>query len=48
MRSTEDQLLRDVESITDGSNAKQPPKRTDMTLAEFSKAFDRVWRTGLH
>ncbi|KAH7706695.1 pol-like protein [Aphelenchoides avenae] len=46
MRSTEDQLLRVVQSVSDGFNAKKPPKRTVMTLVDFSRAFDRVWRTG--
>ncbi|KAH7725652.1 endonuclease and reverse transcriptase-like protein [Aphelenchoides avenae] len=48
MRSTEDQLLRVVQSVSDGFSAKKPPKRTVMTLVDFSRAFDRVWRTGLY
>ena len=46
-RSTEDQLLKLLQSIGDGFN-KKPPKRTIMTLIDFSRAFDKVWRNGLY
>ncbi|KAH7720448.1 pol-like protein [Aphelenchoides avenae] len=47
MRSTEDQLLYLTQSVKDGFN-KKPAKRTLLTLVDFSRAFDRVWRTGLY
>ncbi|KAH7720542.1 hypothetical protein AAVH_11968 [Aphelenchoides avenae] len=46
MRSTEDQLLYLTQSIKDGFNQK-PVRRDELTLVDFSRAFDRVW-TGLY
>ena len=46
LRSTEDQLLKAVQSFSDGFNSR-PPKRTILTLVDFSRAFDRVWHSGL-
>ncbi len=45
-RSCEDQFLRLTQSISDGYQATKPQK-TVLTLLEYSKAFDRVWREDL-
>ncbi len=42
-RSCEDQILRVTQTISDGYQATKP-KRTVLTLLDFSKAFDRVWK----
>lgn len=46
-RSTEDQLLKMIQSIGDGFN-RRPPNRTLLALIDFSRAFDRVWHNGLY
>ena len=46
-RSTEDQIIRIQHEITKGFNSKKPAKRTLLTLIDFSKAFDTIWRKGL-
>jgi ribonuclease HI len=45
-RSTTDQCLRMSQHISDAFQEK-PPARTLLTLFDYSKAFDTVWRTGL-
>ena len=45
-RSTEDQILRVTQTISDGFQAK-PALRSVMALLDFSKAYDTVWRTDL-
>ena len=45
-RSTVDQCLRLSQHISDGFQSSER-LRTGMTLFDFSKAYDRVWRTGL-
>ena len=46
MRSTEDQILRVTQTISDGFQAK-PALRSVMALLDFSKAYDTVWRADL-
>ena len=46
LRSTEDQVLRITQSISDGFQCK-PPRRTVLALIDFSQAFDTVWRQKL-
>ena len=46
LRSTEDQLIRLTQSISDGFQAK-PALRTVLALLDFSKAYDRVWKNDL-
>lgn len=46
MRSTEDQLLRLSQKISDGMHNK-PCNKTALLLIDFEKAFDSVWRSGL-
>ena len=48
LRSTEDQVLRISQAVSDGFNNKSPPKRTVLVLIDFSSAFDKVWRAGLY
>jgi len=43
---TEDQAIRLSQWISDNFHSK-PMKRTLLTLLDFSKAYDRVWRNGL-
>ena len=45
-RSTTDQCLRLSQRVSDGFQRK-PPERTVLTLFDYTKAFDTVWRTGL-
>ena len=45
-RSTEDQLLRLSQSISDGFQSK-PMQRTLLALIDYSRAYDRVWRDAL-
>ena len=45
-RSTVDQCLRLSQHISDGFQSLEK-LRTGMTLFDFSKAYDRVWKTGL-
>jgi ribonuclease HI len=45
-RSTEDQVARIVQTVSNGFQAR-PAKRFTLTLFDFSRAFDRVWRKGL-
>ncbi len=45
-RSYEDQILRLMQSISDGYQASKP-KETGLALLDYSKAFDRVWREDL-
>jgi ribonuclease HI len=45
-RSTEDQVARIVQQVHDGFQ-QRPAKRFILTLFDFSRAFDRVWRKGL-
>ncbi len=42
----EDQILRVTQTTSDGYQATKP-KRTFLTLLDFSKAFDRVWKEDL-
>jgi ribonuclease HI len=46
LRSTEDQVIRITQSISDSFQSK-PAKRTMMVLIDYSKAYDRVWRQDL-
>ncbi len=46
IRSCEDQVLRLTQSISDGYQATKP-KNTALTLLDYSKAFDCVWREDL-
>ena len=46
LRSTEDQVIRISQSVSDGFQAK-PAKRTVMALLDFTKAYDTIWRTDL-
>jgi ribonuclease HI len=43
--STEDQILRITQAVADGFERRQ---KTVMVLVDFSRAFDKVWRTGLY
>ena len=43
-RSTEDQILRVTQAVADGLQGR---KRTVMVLVDFSRAYDKTWRTGL-
>ena len=45
-QSTEDQILRFVQNVSDGFQEK-PAKRTIMVQLDYSKAYDRVWRQRL-
>ena len=45
-RSTEDQLLRLSQSISDGFQ-KKPMQRTVLALIDYSRAYDKVWRDAL-
>jgi len=45
-RSTEDQIIRLTQSISDGFQ-KKPMDRTLLALLDLSKAYDTVWRDGL-
>jgi hypothetical protein len=42
-RSTEDQVIRLSQAISDGFQAKRPPNRTVLALLDFSKTYDKVW-----
>ena len=44
--SCEDQILRLVQSVSDGSQAT-PPRKTVAALLDYSQAYDRVWRQDL-
>ena len=46
-RSTEDQILRLTQSISDSLQSK-PPRRSVLALLDFSKAYDKVWRSDLY
>ena len=45
-RSTEDQLLRLSQTVSNGFQ-KSPMERTVLTLVDFSRAYDTVWRDAL-
>ena len=45
-QSTEDQVLRITQKISDGFQAK-PARRTVLAMLDYSKAYDRVWRQEL-
>jgi hypothetical protein len=45
--STEDQVIRLFQAISDGFQAKKHPNRTVFTLLDFSKAYNKVWRADL-
>ena len=45
-RSCEDQMIRFLQSVSDGFQKKKP-ERTVMALLDFSQAYDRVWRQDL-
>ena len=47
LHSTEDQVLRMTQTVADGFHSS-PMKRTVMTLIDFSRAFDTVWKWGLY
>jgi hypothetical protein len=46
-RSTEDQVIRLSQAISDGFQTKKPPTRTVLALLDFSKANNKVWRVDL-
>ena len=46
-RSTEDQILRLSQAVSDGFQ-QSPPLRTVLALLDFSKAYDMVWRADLY
>jgi hypothetical protein len=46
-RSTEDQVIRLSQAISDGFQAKKPPNRIVLALLDFSKAYNKVWRADL-
>jgi hypothetical protein len=46
-RSTEDQVIRLSQAISDSFQAKKPPNRTVLAHLDFSKAYDKVWRADL-
>jgi hypothetical protein len=46
-QSTEDQVIRLSQAISDGFQAKKPPNRTVLALLDFSKAYNKVWRADL-
>jgi hypothetical protein len=46
-RSTEDQVIRLSHAISDGLQVKIPANRTVLTLLDFSKAYNKVWRADL-
>jgi hypothetical protein len=43
-RSTEDQVVRLSQAISDGFQAKKPVNRTVLAPLDFSKAYDKVWQ----
>ena len=45
-RCTEDQLITLTQTISDGLH-KRPMERTLLTLLDYSKAYDKVWKEGL-
>ena len=47
LRSTEDQVIRITQSVSDGFQRK-PSDRTVLALLDFSKAYDKVWRERLY
>ena len=47
LRSTQDQVLKMTQEISDGLNKPKPGKRTVLCLIDFSRAFDTVWHPGL-
>jgi hypothetical protein len=44
---TEDQVIRLSQAISDGFQERKPPYRTVLTLLDFSKAYNKVWRADL-
>jgi hypothetical protein len=46
-RSTEDQVIRLSQAISDGFQAKKSSNQTVLALLHFSKAYDKVWRADL-
>jgi hypothetical protein len=46
-RSTEDQVIRLSQAISDGFQAKKPPNRTVLVILDFSKAYNKVWQVNL-
>jgi ribonuclease HI len=47
LRSTEDQVLRISQAISDGFQQRPKAHRTVLALLDFSKAYDTVWRADL-
>jgi hypothetical protein len=45
-RSTEDQVARIVQTVSNGFQSR-PAKRFTLTLFDYSRAYDRVWRKAL-
>ena len=46
-RSTEEHVARVAQFAMDGLNAQPRMERTLVTLVDFSRAYDRVWKRGL-
>ena len=48
LRSTADQCMRITDLVAKGFHSKKPPKRSILTLIDFSRAFDKVWHQKLY
>ena len=46
-RSTEDQIIKLIQNISDGFQQKPRALRTVMVLLDYSKAYDRTWKERL-
>ena len=46
-RSTEDQVIKLIQRISDGFQQRPKPLRTVMVLLDYSKAYDRTWKEKL-
>jgi hypothetical protein len=46
-RSTEEQLARVCQDVFDGLE-REPPWQSTLSLLDFSRAYDKVWKDGLY
>ena len=46
-RSTEDHIARIIQGTTDAWSKQKPGERTIITLFDFARAYDKVWRRAL-
>ena len=46
-RSTEDQIVKLIQRISDGFQARPQALRTVMVLLDYSKAYDKTWKERL-